>query len=83
MTDTTSSMRNAYASLNALGLRSGSPDAALYVEGENRFDRWLTEQLAEAWDRGEATGWSRAMRHMSDEPSLGRQTENPYRPGES
>lgn len=33
---------------------------------------------AEAWDEGFATGQSRAMRHMSDEPLLPLSAPNPY-----
>jgi hypothetical protein len=36
------------------------------------------EGAERGWDEGEAAGWSRAMRRMSDEPSVTRAT-NPYR----
>lgn len=41
---------------------------------------WFTERLAEAWRQGCATGTSRAMRMMSDEPSLplASDADNPY-----
>ncbi|AYN57844.1 hypothetical protein HOU49_gp57 [Arthrobacter phage Eileen] len=39
----------------------------------------LKELQAEAWDRGFASGKSRAMRHMSDEPNLPLTAPNPYR----
>ena len=35
--------------------------------------------MADAWDEGERTGRSRAMRHMSDEPNLPLVASNPYR----
>jgi cytochrome c556 len=37
------------------------------------------EDIAKAWDEGNATGSSRAMRHMSDEPALSITSPNPYR----
>lgn len=37
------------------------------------------EVKADAWDEGFATGKSRAMRHMSDEPGLPLDVPNPYR----
>jgi hypothetical protein len=39
--------------------------------------RQLEAEKAEVWSQGEAAGWSRAMRHMSDEPLVGR-AANPY-----
>ena len=36
-------------------------------------------ERARAWDEGFASGKSRAMRYMSDEPSLGLHVANPYR----
>jgi hypothetical protein len=39
----------------------------------------LEEAKAEAWQQGFATGKSRAMRHMSDEPNLPLTAPNPYR----
>lgn len=40
---------------------------------------WLEEQRAKAWDEGRASGFSRAMRRMSDEPTLDTTPHNPYR----
>lgn len=39
----------------------------------------VADAKAEAWDRGFASGKSRAMRAMSDEPSLPLTAPNPYR----
>lgn len=51
----------------------------------NLVDSWLAEHdaevKAEAWDKGFASGKSRAMRHMSDEPTLSLDAPNPYRAG--
>ena len=38
-----------------------------------------SERLAVAWDEGKATGFSRAMRYMSDEPGVDTNPPNPYR----
>lgn len=50
------------------------------------FDRWLAahdaEVKAEAWDEGWNSGTSRAMRRMSDEPTLPLKPTNPYRAAE-
>lgn len=48
-----------------------------FVDGVRDIER---NGAAEGWDAGEASGWSRAMRHMSDEPTVQRAT-NPYRSG--
>lgn len=42
------------------------------------FDRAIKEIRAEAWDEGYTSGHSRAMRRMSDEPSVA-PAINPYR----
>lgn len=39
----------------------------------------VREAQAAAWDEGLASGKSRAMRHMSDEPNLPLSAPNPYR----
>ena len=39
----------------------------------------VQEAGAVAWDEGFASGKSRAMRHMSDEPGLPLSAPNPYR----
>ncbi|WMI33002.1 hypothetical protein SEA_PEGGYLEG03_61 [Arthrobacter phage PeggyLeg03] len=39
----------------------------------------VKELQADAWDSGFVSGKSRAMRHMSDEPSLPLSEPNPYR----
>jgi hypothetical protein len=39
----------------------------------------VADAKAEAWDHGFASGKSRAMRAMSDEPSLPLTAPNPYR----
>lgn len=38
----------------------------------------VTAMLADAWRQGHATGSSRAMRHMSDEPDLPLDGVNPW-----
>lgn len=38
----------------------------------------MKAKVAEAWQEGFNTGKSRAMRHMSDEPDLPLDVENPY-----
>ena len=40
---------------------------------------WIEEAKAEAWAQGFASGKSRAMRAMSDEPNLSLNVPNPYR----
>lgn len=42
----------------------------------------VREHMAQAWDEGMRTGTSRAMRRMSDEPSLplASASDNPYSP---
>ena len=42
-TPTTDEMRNVYASVQALGIRSGPPGAIEYNHGKAKFDRWLAE----------------------------------------
>lgn len=42
----------------------------------------VSNERAIGWDEGFATGKSRAMRHMSDEPGLSLDVPNPYRKGE-
>jgi len=57
-------------------LEAAAPHMHAYLLAELR-DR--DEKLAEAWDRGFASGKSRAMRAMSDEPGLPLTAPNPFR----
>lgn len=43
------------------------------------FHEAVREALAQAWDQGKAAGFSRAMRYMSDEPSVDTNPPNPFR----
>jgi hypothetical protein len=45
----------------------------------DRLEAGRRDLLATGWDAGFATGKSRAMRMMSDEPTLSLNVENPYR----
>ena len=56
MIPSTEEMRNVYASVQALGIRSGPPGAIEYNHGKAKFDAWLAaiEREAAARARGEA-----------------------------
>ncbi len=60
MIPSTEGMRNVYASVQALGIRSGPPGAIEYNHGKAKFDAWLAaiereaaaralEEAAEDW----------------------------------
>jgi len=54
-------------------------DAVVNRDTVDRLERELDEAKANAWDEGFASGKSRAMRYMSDEPNLPLSAPNPYR----
>lgn len=65
-------------------------EVRLYVGGKLKSGTWpyqvvrsiddmIREAQAQAWEQGRATGMSRAMRYMSDEPNLDPSSgSNPY-----
>lgn len=53
---------------------------ARHISGfSTMFEQNKRALMAHGWDQGFATGKSRAMRHMSDEPNLSLEVENPFR----
>ena len=69
MIPSTEGMRNVYASVQALGIRSGPPGAIEYNHGKAKFDAWLAaiereaaaralEEAANAW---QINGWANDM----------------------
>ena len=43
------------------------------------LEKVVARIAARVWDEGKSTGWSRAMRYMSDEPKVDINPPNPYR----
>ena len=44
------------------------------------FDRWIAEELAEAWDEGNDAGWTEANAHHENADTYPKLTiANPYR----
>jgi len=62
--------------------RKGKPGIVctlrIHMGEVERIEQLLLLQAEAAWGEGFATGKSRAMRHMSDEPSLPLTAPNPY-----
>jgi hypothetical protein len=67
-----------YANLELRGENVDQIGTPLTVEILAEFDRWLQDVKRAAWAEGNATGRSRAMRMMSDEPELSILAPNPY-----
>ena len=59
MIPSTEEMRNVYASVQALGIRSGPPGAIEYNHGKAKFDAWLAAIEREAAARAleDAASW--------------------------
>lgn len=81
--DLTNRLADALRDLNdGLAVARANLTRALGIaeEANNDCRRWAAG-AARAWDEGYATGHSRAMRRMSDEPEAP-DASNPYRKGE-
>lgn len=82
-TPTTDEMRNVYASVQALGIRSGPPGAIEYNHGKAKFDRWLAEVERAAAEKAWHEGFCRGEVSGGREWPINPHTENPYRHGGS
>ena len=54
------------------------PPADLFAAVERIVAERRSADMAKAWAEGKATGFSRAMRYMSDEPGVDTNPPNPY-----
>lgn len=67
MIPSTEGVRNVYASVQALGIRSGPPGAIEYNHGGAKFDRWLAEYTAEVERAAAARALEEAVNIVSAE----------------